>query len=141
MTAPSRPLIVVPTYNEADNVETLFDGIAVHAPQADVLFVDDNSQDGTTDRIRNRLIQRPGKLGLGTAYVTAFKWALEREYDVIQEDVGSRGLRSDDPRMETAAATRLSRGSLPVVRLVDLRPAEDRGLGRRYPCHLHKVDG
>jgi dolichol-phosphate mannosyltransferase len=90
----ARPLIVVPTYNEADNVDELLDGIAEHAPGADVLFVDDNSGDGTVDRIRARqaaapgrihLLQRPGKLGLGTAYVAGFRWALARDYDPVQE--------------------------------------------------------
>jgi dolichol-phosphate mannosyltransferase len=90
----TRPLIVVPTYNEVENVGILLDGIAKHAPAADVLFVDDNSQDGTVDRIRRRqqamperihLLQREGKLGLGTAYVAGFRWALGRDYDAVQE--------------------------------------------------------
>jgi len=90
----ARPLIVVPTFNEVDNVDALLDGIRAHAPAADVLFVDDNSRDGTVDRIHARqttlpgkihLLQRPGKLGLGTAYVAGFRWALERDYDLVQE--------------------------------------------------------
>lgn len=90
----SRAIVVVPTYNEVENVDELLDGIETHAGFADVLFVDDNSQDGTIDRIRDRqarrpgrihLLQRPAKLGLGTAYVAGFRWALERDYDVVQE--------------------------------------------------------
>lgn len=89
-----RALIVVPTYNEAENVDTLLDGIFTHVPDAHVLFVDDHSADGTPDRIRAwvehrpgqvHLLQREGKLGLGTAYVAGFRWALERDYQSVQE--------------------------------------------------------
>jgi dolichol-phosphate mannosyltransferase len=94
MTRAARPLIVVPTYNEVDNVDELLTGIGEHAPFADVLFVDDSSRDGTLDRIRHHqnrregrihLLRRPGKLGLGTAYVAGFKWALKRNYDAVQQ--------------------------------------------------------
>ena len=94
MTGLSKALIVVPTYNEVGNVDTLLAGIGEHAPQADVLFVDDNSRDGTIDRIQGQqqrrpgrihLLQRPSKLGLGTAYIAGFRWALERDYDAVQE--------------------------------------------------------
>jgi dolichol-phosphate mannosyltransferase len=89
-----RPLIVVPTYEEADNVDLLLGGIAEHAPGAEVLFVDDGSRDGTVERIRAHqarrpgrihLLERPAKLGLGTAYVAGFRWALARDYDAVQE--------------------------------------------------------
>ena len=91
---PLRPLIVVPTYNEVENIDELLRGIQQQAPAADVLFVDDNSGDGTVDRIlqhqsqrpeKIHLLGRPRKLGLGTAYVAGFKWALERDYDAVQE--------------------------------------------------------
>ncbi len=87
-----RPLIVVPTYNEVDTVERVLAGIDRHAPGAEVLFVDDGSSDGTRDRIRGwqsgggrrvHLIERPRKLGLGTAYVAGFRWALERDHDAL----------------------------------------------------------
>lgn len=94
MALAARPLIVVPTYNEVENIDELLLGIQQHAPAADVLFVDDNSGDGTVDRIlqhqsqrpeKIHLLGRPRKLGLGTAYVAGFKWALERDYDAVQE--------------------------------------------------------
>ena len=94
MARAEHPLIVVPTYNEVDNVDMLLEGIGKHAPDTDVLFVDDNSRDGTVDRIHDRqlrhpgkihLLQRPGKLGLGTAYIAGFRWALERDYDAVHE--------------------------------------------------------
>ncbi len=80
-------LIVVPTYNEAVNIPTLLEKIFNISNQLNVLFVDDNSQDGTVDQIKKfqthrptqiHLLQRPGKLGLGTAYIKGFKWALEQ---------------------------------------------------------------
>lgn len=84
-------LIVMPTYNEAKNVERLIPRLLEQ--NVDILFVDDNSSDGTammiqqwmekTDRIS--LIQRPAKLGLGTAYIEGFKWALNRDYQYIFE--------------------------------------------------------
>ncbi len=89
-----KSVVVTPTYNEVDNIEALLRGIMENAPQADVLFVDDNSSDGTADLIRAHcarrpekihLIQRPRKMGLGTAYVAGFRWALVRRYDLIIE--------------------------------------------------------
>ena len=94
MTRAVRPLIVIPTLNEVDNIDPLLERTEAAVPHAHVLFVDDNSQDGTVDRIRRHqtraaekiyLLQRPKKLGLGTAYVAGFRWGLERDYDAIQE--------------------------------------------------------
>ena len=87
-------LVVVPTYNEVGNIDTLVDEVFSEAPHVHILFVDDNSQDGTIPCIlaqqaahtgRINLLQRPRKLGLGTAYVTAFRWALERGYEAVIE--------------------------------------------------------
>jgi dolichol-phosphate mannosyltransferase len=89
-----RPLIVVPTYNEAENVDELLDGIFEYVPHTHVLFVDDNSADGTPDKVRAHMERRPGKihmieregkLGLGTAYIAGMRWALERDYESVQE--------------------------------------------------------
>ena len=88
-------LIIIPTYNERDNVEKLLDLISRTDPASHILIVDDNSPDRTYE-IVERLIQtsypgrlfllkRAGKLGLGTAYIAGFKWALAREYDYIFE--------------------------------------------------------
>jgi dolichol-phosphate mannosyltransferase len=88
----ARVLVIVPTYNEAENVETLVAALLQAAPAVDILFVDDNSQDGTQDKIaliqrqhENKvfLLSRAGKLGLGTAYIAGFKWALARYYQVV----------------------------------------------------------
>ena len=96
MAPPSpRTLIVVPTYDEAENVEVLLDRLALSAPDAHVLVVDDNSPDGTGDLVarhldygrRVHLLRRPGKAGLGEAYRAGFSWALDHGYDeVVQMD-------------------------------------------------------
>lgn len=87
----SRALIIIPTYNEADNLEPLVREIVALPPAFDILVVDDNSPDGTgeiADRLAAELVQvhvmhRSGKLGLGTAYVQGFSWALERDYAYV----------------------------------------------------------
>ncbi len=85
-------LIVIPTYNEFDNIEPLVSGIKKYLPSAHVLFVDDNSADGTQNAIEKLmandkesvfLLKRPGKAGLGKAYLAGFAWALEHGYKYI----------------------------------------------------------
>ncbi|MCC7517910.1 MAG: polyprenol monophosphomannose synthase [Verrucomicrobiae bacterium] len=87
-----RILLVIPTYNERENLPRLVERIPP-APATDLLFVDDRSSDGTAEWIRElqvrrpgtHLLERPGKMGLGTAYVAGFAWALERGYDLVFE--------------------------------------------------------
>lgn len=89
----SRPLIITPTYDERDNLEDFVRGVRACAPNADVLVVDDASRDGTGDlaeELRSKdaklfVIHRPGKLGLGSAYLDGFRWGLERDYDCMVE--------------------------------------------------------
>jgi len=89
-----KTIVIVPTYNEVDNIRPLAAGINLYAPELHMLFVDDNSSDGTQSAIhelqakhpdRVFLIQRERKLGLGTAYVAAFKWGLGRGYEAFVE--------------------------------------------------------
>jgi dolichol-phosphate mannosyltransferase len=88
-----RALVVVPTYNERDNVTRLVPLILEQDPRLEVLIIDDASPDGTgdvADRVaaaepRLHVLHRQGKLGLGTAYIAGFRWALERDYDAIFE--------------------------------------------------------
>jgi dolichol-phosphate mannosyltransferase len=88
-----RALVIVPTYNERENIARLIDTILAQDRRLAVLVVDDGSPDGTGDiveglrQLNNRvhLIQRPRKLGLGTAYIAGFRWALERGYDYVFE--------------------------------------------------------
>ena len=86
-------LIVIPTYNERDNVGPMVETLARVAPFADVLFVDDNSPDGTGQLIEElrqknpqvNILHRQEKQGLGRAYIAGFRWALERHYEFIFE--------------------------------------------------------
>ena len=88
-----RALVIIPTYNERDNVERIITTVLAQDPSLEVLVVDDGSPDGTgeiVDRIaaanpRVHATHRPKKLGLGTAYLTGFRWALEREYAYVFE--------------------------------------------------------
>jgi dolichol-phosphate mannosyltransferase len=87
----SQTLVVVPTYDEAENITTMIDGLHRAAPGVDVLVVDDNSPDGTADLVASRpdfgrtvhLLRRPGKAGLGAAYRAGFLWALGHGYEVV----------------------------------------------------------
>lgn len=88
-----RFLVITPTYNERLNVPTLVERVLAQDSRIEILFVDDNSPDGTGDLIaelaatnsRVHLLRRPGKLGLGTAYRDGFHWALKRDYELIFE--------------------------------------------------------
>ena len=87
----ARPLICVPTYNEASNILPLVERIHDAAPEADVLVIDDASPDGTGGLVRDRMLKdarlelmdRPGKLGLGTAYMAGFAFGLQHGYDRV----------------------------------------------------------
>jgi dolichol-phosphate mannosyltransferase len=90
----SDSLVIIPTYNEIENVEQMTRKVMSLSKDFHVLFVDDNSPDGTADVIRALqtefdgriyLEQRSGKLGLGTAYIHGFKWAIAHKYDFIFE--------------------------------------------------------
>ncbi|MFH2144358.1 MAG: polyprenol monophosphomannose synthase [Bacteroidota bacterium] len=87
-------LVIIPTYNEKDNIELILETVFNLQKKFDILIVDDNSPDKTADIVKNLqtkytenlfLVQRSGKLGLGTAYISGFKWALERKYNYIFE--------------------------------------------------------
>ncbi|MDI6840296.1 MAG: polyprenol monophosphomannose synthase [bacterium] len=88
-----RVLIIIPTYNEIENIEKLIQLIFSYVPQADILVIDDNSKDGTGEYVeklsksepRIHIIHRPEKLGLGTAYRFGFKYAIKMGYDYIFE--------------------------------------------------------
>ena len=88
-----RALVIIPTYNERENITRIIPAVLAQHPSIDVLIVDDGSPDGTGDIVdgiaaqnpRVHALHRSGKLGLGTAYVAGFKWALERDYQFIFE--------------------------------------------------------
>ena len=87
-------LVIIPTYNEIENIQRMLDAVMALETSFDVLVVDDGSPDGTAGIVKDNqaayphrihLLQRTGKLGLGTAYIAGFKWALEKEYGLIYE--------------------------------------------------------
>ena len=90
-----KTLVISPTYNERKNIKIFIDAVLNGNPDFDLLIVDDNSPDGTSDKVRElqsefenlHLEVREKKLGLGTAYIYGFKWALNRKYDrIVQMD-------------------------------------------------------
>lgn len=86
-------IVIIPTYKERENIEAIVKAISSLAIHFDILIIDDNSPDGTATIVKNlqnqyhnlHLVERPGKLGLGTAYISGFKWALEKGYKLIYE--------------------------------------------------------
>ncbi|HPF51935.1 MAG TPA: polyprenol monophosphomannose synthase [Draconibacterium sp.] len=90
----SKHLVIIPTYNEKENVEKMIRKVFSLEKPFHLLIVEDNSPDGTADIVKrlmkefpNKLfiLERKGKLGLGTAYIAGFKWALERDYEAVCE--------------------------------------------------------
>ena len=88
-----KKLVIIPTYNEKENVEKIIGAVMVLEGDFEVLIIDDGSPDGTAAIVKGlmksndrlHIIEREGKLGLGTAYITGFKWALEHSYDYVFE--------------------------------------------------------
>ncbi len=89
-----RKLVIIPTYNEIENISKIIHAVLSLEGEYSILIIDDGSPDGTAAVVRDlqkvfpdrlHMIEREGKLGLGTAYVAGFKWALERDYDYVFE--------------------------------------------------------
>ncbi|MCX6155814.1 MAG: polyprenol monophosphomannose synthase [Candidatus Kapabacteria bacterium] len=88
-----KAIVVIPTYNEKDNISSIIDAVLTNLPDGDVLIVDDNSPDGTANIVREKqlsnskihLMVRSGKMGLGTAYCDGFAYALDRGFEAIYE--------------------------------------------------------
>ena len=89
-----RKLVIIPTYNERENIAAMIDTVLSLTEPFDLLVIDDGSPDGTAAIVRERqkdfpdrlhLLERAGKQGLGTAYLTGFRWGLEHGYDAICE--------------------------------------------------------
>jgi dolichol-phosphate mannosyltransferase len=90
----SDSLVIIPTYNEKENVVKMIEAVVGLDQEFDVLIVDDGSPDGTADLVKAQmkkyasrifLLEREGKQGLGTAYIAGFKWALERNFNYVFE--------------------------------------------------------
>lgn len=90
----SDAVVIIPMYNECENAAAIIDAVLALEHDFDVLVIDDNSPDGTATIVKDKIaehpgrvhiIEREGKLGLGTAYITGFKWACQQGYDYICE--------------------------------------------------------
>ncbi len=91
----SKSVVIIPTYNEIENIEKMVRKVMSLEPALDLLIVDDGSPDGTANVVKSfmndefsgrlHILERAGKLGLGTAYIAGFNWALERSYEFIFE--------------------------------------------------------
>ena len=107
-----KNLVIIPTYNEKGNIDRMINKVFSLQVPFDLLIIDDNSPDGTADIVKEMqeqykdrlfIIEREGKLGLGTAYIRGFKWALEHNYDFIFEmDADFSHNPEDLPRLYNA---------------------------------------
>jgi dolichol-phosphate mannosyltransferase len=106
-----KNLVIIPTYNEVENIEKIIRAVMALDGEYDILIIDDGSPDGTAAIVKGlqpefpglHLIERSGKLGLGTAYLTGFKWALGHDYDYVFEmDADFSHAPSDLPRLMKA---------------------------------------
>ncbi len=107
-------VVIIPTYNESENASAIIEAVMALDHQFDVLIVDDNSPDGTAAIVKAKMqehpgrvhiIEREGKLGLGTAYIAGFKWALDHGYDyIIEMDADFSHNPADLERLRDAAA-------------------------------------
>lgn len=108
----SDSIVIIPTYNEKENIENIIRAVFGLEKTFHILVIEDNSPDGTADivrRLQNEfperlfMIERKGKLGLGTAYITGFKWSIEKGYDYIFEmDADFSHNPNDLPRLYKA---------------------------------------
>lgn len=128
----SDRLVIIPTYNEKENIENIIRYVFSLEPEFDILIIDDNSPDGTAaivkrlqqDFSRLHIVERSGKLGLGTAYITGFKWSLEHNYNYIFEMDADFSHNPDD-----------------LVRLYDAcREGADMVIGSRYVTGVNVVN-
>ena len=107
-----KSLVIIPTYNEKDNISLIIPAALAQDPCLEVLIVDDGSPDGTGDIVEKmaaenakvHLLRRPGKMGLGSASVAGFRWALERDFErVFEMDADFSHNPEDLPRFLAAA--------------------------------------
>ena len=163
-------LVIIPTYNEFENIHSIIDAVLKQGTHFAVLIVDDNSPDGTGDVVkmlqaketRIHLIQRSGKLGLGTAYIAGFKYGLSKGFDFIFEmdadfshnpndlprllnaclqgadiAVGSRYVKGGDIKNWSKDRILLSYGASLYVRTITWMPDMDPTAG--FICYNRKV--
>lgn len=105
----SDVLVIIPTYNEIENIGNIIDAVMALSDRFDILVIDDASPDGTQDAVQKKMTEYPdrvhmetrsGKLGLGTAYIHGFRWAIDKGYDfVIEMDADFSHNPNDLPRL------------------------------------------
>jgi dolichol-phosphate mannosyltransferase len=165
-------LVIIPTFNEKENIIKIIDAVFALEMPFHVLIVDDGSPDGTAELVKNHqknnahrlfLIERKGKLGLGTAYIAGFKWGIERNYDYICEmdadfshkptdlmrlvkacsegranmSVGSRYVKGGDVKNWSWDRILLSYGASWYVRFITWMPVKDPTAG--FVCYSRQV--
>ena len=108
----NKTLLIIPTFNEIDNIERMLTTITGLYPELNILIIEDGSPDGTADVVKRfmtkndkiNIIERTGKLGLGTAYIAGFRWALNKDYQFVFEmDCDFSHDPKDIPRLLEAA--------------------------------------
>lgn len=127
-------LVIIPTYNEKENIENIIRAVFALDKCFHILIIDDNSPDGTAQIVKGLqtefpeslfILEREGKLGLGTAYITGFNWALERDYEFIFEmDADFSHAPADLPRLYAACTEK----------------GADLAVGSRYICGVNVVN-
>ena len=167
-----RNLVIIPTYNEKENIVKIIDAVFALEMPFHILIVDDGSPDGTAQLVKNQqayypdmlhILERKGKLGLGTAYIAGFRWGIERGYDYILEmdadfshspsdlprlvractegggdmSVGSRYVKGGDVKNWTWDRILLSYGASWYVRAVTWLPVSDPTAG--FVCYSRAV--
>lgn len=164
-------LVIIPTYNEKENVQKMLETVLAISERFEILIIEDGSPDGTADIIKSimplhnnriHIIERTGKLGLGTAYITGFKWALEKNYDYIFEmdcdfshnpndllrllaacengadlSIGSRYIKGGQVENWPADRIFISKYASVYVRLITWIPVHDTTGG--FVCYKRKV--
>ena len=128
-----KKVVIIPTYNEIENISRMIDTVMSLEGEFDMLVIDDGSPDGTAEVVRKRqaefgsrlnMIERQGKLGLGTAYIAGFRWALERDYDYVFEMDCDFSHNPDDLQRLYAAACE----------------GRDVVVGSRYVCGVNVIN-
>ena len=166
----NKALVIIPTYNEIENIEAIIAAVLEQNDDFDVLIVDDGSPDGTGDKVKElqsnstriHLIERSGKLGLGTAYLAGFRFGIEKQYEYIFEmdadfshppkdlnnlyaacqngadvAVGSRYTKGGGVKDWSNYRLLLSRGASLYVRMITFMPVMDPTAG--FKCYKRKV--
>ncbi|MEI6311218.1 MAG: polyprenol monophosphomannose synthase [Bacteroidota bacterium] len=172
MNATEKTIVIIPTYNEKENIEKMIEKVFSLSYPFHLLIIDDGSPDGTASIVKKIqekyidklfLIERTGKLGLGTAYITGFRWALEQNYDYIMEmdcdfshnpddlirlldacridgadmSIGSRYVKGGDIKNWPFSRKLISYGGSVYVRLITWIGIKDSTAG--FVCYKRKV--